>query len=123
MRKLVFINTKFINRVFGNEPFAKGRPFADLSFNDSSKLKISRGGNFMQNNNDNERSTASKIIWGTWLTNGLVIAVFGFIVLLVGLSGNWYVGDLGPGALTGIGAFVLIAGIACVGVHYAKKKN
>jgi hypothetical protein len=88
-----------------------------------SQLHNRRGGKFMQNNNDNERSTTSKVVLGTWLTNGLVIAVFGFIVLLVGLSGNWYVGDLGPGALTVIGAFVLIAGIACVGVHYAKKKN
>ena len=77
----------------------------------------------MDKKDDNERSTTSKVLFGTWLTNGLVIAVFGFIVLLVGVSGNWQVGDLSPEALLGIGAVILIVGVGCIGVHFAKKKD
>ena len=77
----------------------------------------------MDKKNNNERSTGSKVFFGTWLTNGLVIGVFGFIILLVGLSGNWQVGNLEPEALIGIGAVVLIAGVGCIGIHFATKKD
>ena len=82
----------------------------------------------MQNNDGNERSTASKVLFGTWLTNGLVISVAGAVALLVGISGNWVFElrngtVLEPGAIMGIGVVVLFIGISLICVHFAKKKN
>ena len=77
----------------------------------------------MDKKDDNERSTTSKVIFGTWLTNGLVISVFGFIILLVGLSGDWHVGNIEPGTLIIVGAIVLVAGVSCIGIHLATKKD
>jgi hypothetical protein len=86
----------------------------------------------MDKKNEKERSTTSKVIFGTLLTNGIVLAVSGFIIFLMGLNMRNSIGRMfytfsgGRDYTTLItigGIIILFAGITCICVHLSKKKN
>ena len=86
----------------------------------------------MEKRNDNERSSASKLLFGTFLTNGLVLSVGGAIFFFMGLNrrnsfgyqfhlmagGTDYAGLIAIG-----GVLLILIGIGCIGVHLSKKKD
>ena len=84
------------------------------------------------NKDGNERSTASKAFFGTWLTNGLVLSVGGVIFFIWGLSMNNSLenqlrvalgGTNYAPILIGVGIILLLIGVGCIGVHLSKKKK
>ena len=91
------------------------------------------GLSYMHYKNDgNDRSTVSKMLTGTWLSNGVLLSFFGGVGLIVGSSqrnsaehqlrravgGTDY-----PGLMMLAGVMVMLIGILCLGVHYSKKKE
>ena len=86
---------------------------------------------YVENKDSNERSMASKILWGTWLTNGLFMSGGGIIAFFWGLNmrnsidhqfhralgGTDYAGLFAAG-----GVILFMVGIGCICVHLAKKK-
>ncbi|MCL2082035.1 MAG: hypothetical protein FWH04_02195 [Oscillospiraceae bacterium] len=93
-------------------------PFCEAKI-DISKIQF----NLIEDEKDDcERSTASKIVFGTWLTNGLGISVFGAMAFLVGVSDKGLSTDGGhsymmePSQLMTLGGVVLAAGVLCIGI-------
>ena len=74
-----------------------------------------------------ERSTASKVVFGTFLTNGLLIGVAGLIVFVLGVSDHRIRTDSGiniePKQLIMWGAINLMIGVGCIATHFTIKKN
>jgi len=78
--------------------------------------------------NKAERSTGSKILFGTYLTNGLSVCAIGLIAFLAGLNNygyelrNWGI-SWRPSQLVSFGVFCLLIGVSLICVHFSKKKS
>jgi len=69
----------------------------------------------------NERSMTSKVLWGTFLSNGMVLAAGGIFALFAALyyqgsehNSDWYLLS---------GGILLILGVCLMSVHFMKKKD
>ena len=83
-------------------------------------------------NDGNERSTASKMLFGTCLSNGIGLSFIGAIGFFVGMNlrnslehqfRRAFGGTDYPGIMMAAGVILMLIGISCLGVHYSKKKE
>ena len=72
----------------------------------------------MEKRNGNDRSMTSKMLFGTFLSNGLVVAAAGFFGLIAALyyKGSEHNADL---YLLG-GGILLLVGVCLLSVHFYK---
>ena len=69
----------------------------------------------------NNRSTTSKVLFGTFLTNGLVLAAFGIFGLFAALY--YQASEYSSEFFLFGGGILLLIGVCLVSVHFVKKKD
>ena len=83
-------------------------------------------------NDGNERSTISKMLTGTFLSNGVLLSFFGGVGFFVGMSLRnslefqlrRQLGEICiPTIMMVAGVVLMFYGIMCLGAHYSKKKS